>query len=144
MLRRRPLAFALFGLGMCLAGAPAAAQSGSGTQPGTAVSKDRPANRGSNRTIVCRGAAIPSGWILVNDMRDPGSCGGDVPATLNAYNVWSIEKYDGRPVGTVIDVCAAAQTPPGWVIVDVYRDRDLCGHPDGLFTANVKRIRRAS
>lgn len=143
MFRHRPLALVLLGLGVYLAAVPASAQSGDrGARRGTAVSKDRQAPR-RERTIVCRGAAIPAGWILVNDMRDPNSCGGDVPATLNAYNVWSIEKFEGRAIGAVIDVCAAAPTPPGWVIVDIYRDREMCGHPDGLFVANVKRIRRA-
>lgn len=122
---------------LILASSDLRAQSGS-----NAVSKDR-AERGQ-RNIICRGGNIPAGWILVDDLRDPNSCGGSNPAVLNSYNVWAIEKYSDRPVGTVIEVCASAPTPPGWVLVDVYRNKDSCGHPPDLFTANVKRIRRAS
>ena len=138
---RRPLALALLGLGISVAAPQAEAQGAN--RSGTAISKDDQGPR-RERTILCRGAEIPNGWVLVNDMRDPNSCGGDNPATLNAYNVWSVEKVQGRAIGTVIDICAAARTPAGWVVVDVYRDRDMCGHPDGLFVANVKRIRRSS
>ena len=98
----------------------------------------------TNRTIICRGAVVNPGWILVNDLRDPNSCGGDNPATLNAYNVWAVERYADRPVGTTIEICAASPTPSGWVVVDIYRNRDMCGHPFELFSANVKKIRRAN
>jgi uncharacterized protein YbdZ (MbtH family) len=95
------------------------------------------------RSVVCRGAAIPAGWILVDDLRDRNSCDGQNPAALNAYNVWAIERLDTQPVGSEVRVCAAAPTPAGWVVVDVFRDRDACGHPPELFIANVKTIRRA-
>lgn len=142
---RRPLTFVLIGLGLSLAAPPAAAQGAArpaSGQPGTTVSKDRQSGPRRERTIICRGAPIPTGWILVNDMRDPSSCGGENPATLNAYNVWSIERTEGRLSGTIIDACAGAQTPTGWTLVDVFRDRELCGHPEGPFVANVKRIRK--
>lgn len=139
---RRPLALVLIGLAFSIT-APQAQAQGENRPRGATISKDPQAPR-RERTILCRGAEIPAGWVLVNDMRDPNSCGGDNPATLNAYNVWSVERVQGRAIGTVIDICAAAPTPAGWVIVDVYRDRDMCGHPDGLFVANVKRIRRSS
>lgn len=121
---------------------PAWAQGTNRTAQGsTTIAKDR-AGPQRQRTIICRGAPIPSGWILANDMRDPSSCGGDNPAVLNAYNVWAIEKIEGRAPGTVIEVCASAPIPQGWVLVDVYRDRELCGHPDSPFVPNMKRIRK--
>ncbi|MGH7662914.1 MAG: hypothetical protein ACRENI_01255 [Gemmatimonadaceae bacterium] len=94
------------------------------------------------RTIVCRGAAIPAGWILVDDTRDSSMCGGENPSVVRLYNVWAIERYDLQPVGAVIEVCAAAPTPAGWELVDVYRDKSRCGHPPENFIVNVKRIRR--
>lgn len=97
----------------------------------------------SERRLICRGAAIPAGWILVDDTRDMSMCVGDNPAAVvTAYNIWVIERYDTRPVGTTITVCASTPTPPGWVLVDVYRDKALCGHPDEPFQINAKRIRR--
>lgn len=110
--------------------------------PSSADAQQRAA-RGERR-IVCRGAAIPAGWILVDDLRDRSMCSGENPAILRMYNVWAIERIDNRAVGTVIQVCAAAPTPAGWELVDVFRDPSSCGHPTEPFTANVKRIRRAS
>jgi uncharacterized protein YbdZ (MbtH family) len=100
------------------------------------------ASKRPERSVVCRGAVVPAGWVLVDDLRDRNSCDGQNPAAVNAYNVWAIEKFQDRPVGTEIEVCAASPTPAGWVIVDVYRDKDACGHPSELFIANVKKIRR--
>lgn len=94
------------------------------------------------RQIVCAGATVPDGWIWVNDLRDLTICGGDRPGVERMYNVWVIERVENRPLGTVIDICAAAPTPSGWVLMDVFRSRLLCGHPDELYVANVKRIRR--
>ena len=94
------------------------------------------------RQIICRGSVIPAGWILVDDLRDTSMCGGSNPQVVNSYNVWAIEKIDGTPVGSTLTVCASAQTPAGWSLVDVYRDKTVCGHPDDLFATNVKVIRR--
>ena len=94
------------------------------------------------RQIICRGAKIPAGWVLVDDLRDSGQCDGGNAAAVRQYNVWAVEQYEGRASGTVITVCAATATPEGWSMVDVYRNRELCGHPDELFGLNVKRIRK--
>jgi len=91
---------------------------------------------------ICRGATIPSGWILVNDARDATRCGGDNPVALSSYNVWVIERLDTRKVGATLDVCAMAPTPEGWTLVDVYRRNDRCGRPADAFAVNVKRIRK--
>ena len=136
MPRRHSLLLSLIALFALSATASAQA-----TSSGTQVRKDGGAPRGQ-RNIVCRGAAVPSGWILVDDLRDTNSCGGDNPAALNAYNVWAIEKVTDRPSGSVIEVCASTPTPAGWTLVDVFRDKDRCGHPSELFAANVKRIRK--
>ncbi len=100
------------------------------------------ANAYANRQLICRGGAIPEGWVLVDDVRDPSQCEGSNPSALRLYNVWVIERYDDRMVGTVIDICAATPIPDGWALVDVYRAKELCGHPDAALTVNVKRIRR--
>ena len=95
-----------------------------------------------SRQYICKGATPPTGYIVTDDIRDRQMCGGDNPTTLNSYNVWVVERYDRQPVNATMDVCAASPTPPGWVLVDVFRRKDRCGHPDGMFEANVKRIRR--
>lgn len=103
--------------------------------PASAVSK-------GERKLICRGATVEAGWILVADAKDPKSCGGENPAVLNTYNVWAVERIEGRPAGTVIDVCAGVPMPKGWALVDVYRDKTTCGHPDDPWATNVKRIRK--
>ena len=100
-------------------------------------------NRKGERNIVCRGAPLPAGWIVVDDMRDKTMCGGENPSVLNSYNVWAIERIDNRPTGATVDMCASTPTPEGWVLVDLFRVKEMCGHPSQQFTVNVKRIRRA-
>ena len=135
---------------LALAGAPLDAQQaesrsiptvGEAARERSTTRRATPAPR-RERQIICRGAAIPAGWVLVDDLRDGSMCDGGNPAAVNAYNVWAIERYDARPVGTTIRMCAAAETPEGWTVVDLYRDRELCGHPDDLWAVNVKTIRR--
>lgn len=93
---------------------------------------------------ICRGAVVPTGWIVTDDGRDRQMCGGDNQATFNSYNVWVIERYDNRAVGSVMEICAAAPIPTGWVLVDIYRLKEKCGHPEDVFSVNMKRIRRTS
>ena len=136
-MRMHPFLGALAAL--LLAAGVAAAQA---TPPNRGPIRADPPSGDDSRQYVCRGAAIPAGFILTDDIRDRQMCGGSNTATLNAFNVWVIERYDRLPVNSTMDVCAAAPTPPGWVLVDIYRRKDRCGHPDGMFDANVKRIRR--
>ena len=110
-------------------------------QPAQPIRAEAPTGDDS-RQYVCRGATPPAGYIVTDDIRDRQMCGGSNPTTLNSYNVWVVERFDRLPVNATMDVCAASPTPPGWVLVDVYRRKDRCGHPDGMFEANVKRIRR--
>jgi hypothetical protein len=80
---------------------------------------------------VCAGA-VPSGWIKVNDQWDPTKCGNPTSIT---YNVWTIERYNDKPKGTVMNACS--DTPPsGWTRTDQQWNPTKCGHP----TSNVKNI----
>ena len=126
--------------GLFLAAGAASAQTTTPTTRGAI--RAEPPSGDDSRQYICRGATVPAGFIVTDDIRDRQMCGGDNPITLNAFNVWVIERYDRKPVNSTMDVCAAMPTPPGWVLVDVYRRKDRCGHPDGVFDVNVKRIRR--
>lgn len=114
-----------------------------------AQAPQRPAGQPQARTarperqVICRGAAIPTGWLLVDNLKDRSMCGGENSAVYNAYNVWAIERHDNRPAGSEMTVCASAQTPAGWTVVDVFRQVDVCGHPSDPFIVNVKRIRKS-
>ena len=138
-MRMNPILCAL--AGVFLAAGAASAQATTPTTGG-AIRADAPTGDDS-RQYICRGAAVPDGFIVTDDIRDKQMCGGNNPTTLNAFNVWVIERYDRKAVNSTMDVCAAMPTPPGWVVVDVFRRKDRCGHPDGMFDVNVKRIRRA-
>jgi len=135
-MHRTTFAFALLAIG--LGSASVAAQA-----PVALLERADPDRPRAERDIICRGAAIPDGWILVDDVRSADMCGGDNPAVLNLYNVWAIERYDVKPVGATMQVCANTPLPAGWVLEDVYRSKEHCGHPENPFQPNVKRIRRA-
>ena len=136
---RRRLVVAVLVAGLLpMAAAVASAQD---AQKTTAAGKAGASVKGK-RMIICRGAAIPPGWVLVDDLRDSKSCGGENPAVVKLYNVWSVENIADRQSGSTMNVCAANPTPPGWTVVDVYRDKEFCGHPEESFGLNVKKIRK--
>ena len=120
------------------------AQATGSTARTTAASGQAQQQQRGERRIICRGAPIPAGWILVDDLKDRTMCGGENPAVYNAYNVWAIERYDNRSAGSYMEVCASSPMPPGWNLVDMYRNKDTCGHPSDAFVVNAKRIRKAN
>jgi len=122
--------------------AAASAQATPPSRPPAAPIRAEAPTGDDSRQYVCRGATPPANYIVTDDIRDRQMCGGTNPTTLNLYNVWVVERYDRLPLNTVMDVCASSPTPAGWVLVDVYRRKDRCGHPEGMFEANVKKIRR--
>lgn len=136
-------AFAFATLAACAALAAPLRAAGA-QKPGTTVtaSSKNGIDPKGKRQIICRGAKIPAGWVLVDDLRDTNQCDGSNPASIKLYNVWSIEQIEGRASGSVVEICTTTATPAGWSLVDVFRDRDRCGHPEELFIANVKRIRK--
>ena len=135
-MHRRTIAFAS-ALAIGLVSLPLGAQA-----PSVSMNAEVPDGPRAERDIICRGAAIPDGWILIDDVRSTEMCGGDNPAVVNLYNVWAIERYETKPVGATMQVCANTALPEGWVLEDVYRSKEHCGHPDDPFQPNVKKIRR--
>lgn len=89
-----------------------------------------------SRMQICAGSRVPDGWIKVDDQWSPTTCGN--PSNI-VYNVWTIERYDDKPKGSVMDVCASETTPKGWVEVGTAWQPTCCGHPANI-TRNVKRI----
>jgi hypothetical protein len=87
---------------------------------------------------ICAGSAVPAGWIKINDQWDPMRCGN--PTNI-IYNVWTIARFDDRPVGSTMNVCAGAPTPAGWVDIGTRWDPMSCGHPNNI-VQNVKQIKR--
>ena len=85
---------------------------------------------------VCAGQISP-GWIKINDEWSPNSCGN--PSAIT-YNVWVIEQYDNKPVGTVLQACSGP-VPPGWEVIGAIVAPGACGHPTD-FSTNIMTIRR--
>ncbi|MBK6877863.1 MAG: hypothetical protein IPG99_15820 [Ignavibacteria bacterium] len=56
-------------------------------------------NKVSETQWVCAGQ-IPNGWVKINDSWNPTTCGN--PTSIS-YNVWLIERYDDKPIGSSYD-----------------------------------------
>jgi hypothetical protein len=86
----------------------------------------------ATRQLVCPPGPIPAGWIKVDAVSSPATCGGDA---------WLIEVYNNKSVGSAMVVCADQPTPPGWETLGIATSTGQCA--GGTFAGdNVKSIRR--
>ncbi len=85
---------------------------------------------------VCAGS-VPPGWIRIDDRWDPTKCGHPVSVT---NNVWTIERYDNKPVGSIMNACAGS-VPDGWTVVARRWDPTKCGRST-MQTENIMTIKR--
>ena len=85
---------------------------------------------------VCAGQ-VPAGWIKTNDEWNPTVCGN--PSTI-VYNVWTIERYDNKPVNNVMTACEGA-VPAGWAKLNGTWNPTRCGYPSAIVN-NVMTIKR--
>ena len=93
-------------------------------------------NKISQTQWVCAGQ-LPPGWLKIGGQWNPTSCGN--PTTIYE-NVWLIERYDDKPVGSVMTICAQ-QIPNGWVKISGSWNPTMCGSPSTI-QENVIQIRR--
>ena len=92
----------------------------------------------SARQTVCAGQGVP-GWILVDDSWNPTACGN--PTSIS-YNVWTLERFDDKPVGAQMRACFGP-VPPGWRIEKAAWDPTACGYPTSI-SDNVMTIKRVN
>jgi len=86
----------------------------------------------AGRLNLCPAKPIPAGWIKVDAVSSPATCGGDA---------WVIELYNNKSVGSAMTVCADQPTPPGWETLGVATSTGQCA--GGTFAGdNIKAIRR--
>jgi uncharacterized protein YbdZ (MbtH family) len=97
---------------------------------------------GIQQMSICVNTPIPDGWIKVNTANDQASCGN--PSSGTVQNIWVIEQYAGRPIGTRIWVRGdtplfplPADLPAGWVEKDRKNDLFGCGRPDTVILLNM-------
>lgn len=95
-------------------------------------------DEGDRSVKICAGDPVPASYIWVDDRWDPSQCGN--PSSIT-YNVWTVEKYGDKPVGSTMSACDAAPTPTGWVKISDKWDPQRCGHPSSNIK-NVKTIKR--
>jgi hypothetical protein len=90
---------------------------------------------------VC-GGQTASGYILSDTYYSPNTCGS--PPTVS-YNVWILESYFDKRVGSQMHVCNSTRNPSGWVTVTTYFSLTRCGPPPPSITnSNVRVIQRVS
>ena len=87
---------------------------------------------------ICSTSPVPEGWIKVDDHWNPTSCGN--PTSIQ-YNVWTIARYDDKPIGARMTVCSSTPPPIGWVVVGTAWDPTKCGHPTSIIQ-NMNIIKR--
>lgn len=87
------------------------------------------------RLNICHDSPFPSGWIQTDDDYSATTC----PSSVT-YNVWQIDRYDNKPVGSFMTVCSDAATPSGWTVTNTGWSATTCGHTSG----GVKTIKRVS
>lgn len=75
-------------------------------------------------TTICWGVAVPSGWVTVDEIYSPYTCGN--PSTPSA-NVLKIEYVVGFPAGKQVNMCTGmSPEPSGWIIHDSVHDGGIC------------------
>jgi hypothetical protein len=79
---------------------------------------------------------MPKGWVKVGDEWNPTKCR---KTSGIEYNVWYIERYGDKPVGTEMTVCTRTPTPEGWKETGRKWNPTTC-HPNDF--DNVKTIKR--
>jgi hypothetical protein len=86
-------------------------EGGTGERPGVAPDRQQASAPRLDTREMCRAAARPDGWIVVSYLRLGDQCQkvGDEP-----FNGVLLQKISGRPVGTVLEICADQVIPRDW------------------------------
>ncbi|TDD83476.1 hypothetical protein [Actinomadura rubrisoli] len=92
----------------------------------------------ASTATVCAGREnVPDGFVKINDIWDPTTCGRPTSIT---YNLWVIESTQDKAVGEWISVCAGWR-PTGWATVETDWNPNRCGHPSSI-SENIWIIQR--
>jgi len=75
---------------------------------------------------ICRNQPVPSGWLIINyaagDERCPAPADRD-----NPFTVAIIERYEDKPIDTVMIVCADQKIPVDWMRVNQVTGHECVG-----------------
>ncbi|HEX9942121.1 MAG TPA: hypothetical protein VGG03_08900 [Thermoanaerobaculia bacterium] len=86
----------------------------------------------AGRQVVCPPGPIPQGWIKVDVVSTPATCGG---------NAWVLETFTNKAPGSAMVICADQLTPEGWQTLGLATSTGQCAG-DTSAANNVKAIRR--
>ena len=99
-----------------------------------------PAQLGARQTR-CSTDPIPAGWVKVDVITSPGTCGNETPGASLDGNVWVLELYTNKSVGSAMSICADQATPPGWQTLGIASSSGQCA-AGGSGPGNIKSIVR--
>ena len=74
---------------------------------------------------ICRGAAMPHGWVAVRYTADEHACPKRLDAD-NPYTLAVIYRYADLPIGASLTVCADQPRPANWTLASDEAARDGC------------------
>jgi hypothetical protein len=86
----------------------------------------------SVRQVVCPPDPIPAGWLKVDVISSPATCGGDA---------WVIETFTNKAPGSAMVVCADQPTPGGWRTIGIATSTGQCAGGT-VSSGNIKAILR--
>lgn len=86
----------------------------------------------------CRIGPRPSGWVAVTYLRLGEECAAFAETPFNGV---LLQKYRGRPVNSVMEICADQMVPRGWIEVSP-AEGDCVGAKVGENRPRAIRIRR--
>ena len=89
-------------------------------------------------TTACCSGGTPANYLKTNDEWSPTSCGN--PSSI-VYNVCTYRRYDNKPSGSIMVICAGQPLPAGWVLDNTQWSPTSCGHPSSIVD-NVWSIRK--
>jgi hypothetical protein len=89
-------------------------------------------------TTACCSAGTPSGHYKINDAWSRTTCGS--PSSLT-YNVCTYQRYDDKPIGTIMAICNGQPLAAGWLELNTTWNPTACGNPPSS-TQNMQTVRR--
>jgi hypothetical protein len=90
---------------------------------------------------ACCSEGTPTGYYKINSSLDMTKCGG-TPGTTT-HNLCTYQRYDNKPIGTVMTICSDNILAAGWQQTGTSWDPTKCGNPP-TNTNNVLTVKRVN
>jgi hypothetical protein len=91
---------------------------------------------------ICWNSGIPSGWIQVDFYTSYSTCGNGGFGNPIQNNVWVIDSYYDKAIGSSMSVCGLQATPSGWETLRFETTGSQCYYGSSVPSNNIKIIRR--